>query len=429
MDRSTPVGKAARLAVAGATAAKVGARKLELLSKRPFLSPESFERRQAESDHEIAEVLFRGLGTLRGGAVKLAQMMSLELGLLPDAYRKELYKSHYQVPPLNRAVVRQLITSEFGRPPEEIFETFETTAFAAASLGQVHKARSRAGEPLAVKVQYPGIGTALKNDLQLLKQFLLPFVRGEYISNAVQELERRLFEETDYDLERRTTQWFHEHGQMPGVVVPRTFAEYSSTLVLATEFVDGLHLDRWLRVRRSQEQRDHVAQNLYDFFTRSLVEGRTVHGDPNPGNYLFREDGTVAVIDFGAVKVFQPELCERLLALWRAHIHGDVEQVITHYCGLGIGGGDRRVAAESYHRVLAPFDEWSRLPYQEDVFDFGKHVDYCARGAKIFRDTMRSKEMDGFTPETVLFDRNIYGLYRMFTELKARVRMKNRWIF
>ena len=144
---------------------------------------------------------------------------------------------------------------------------------------------------------------------------------------------------------------------------------------------------------------------------------------------MFRHDGTVAVVDFGSVKAFGPGLCERVLKSWHAIIQGDAEQVITHYCSLGIGRGDRRLVKKLYRAHLAPLDEWMRLPYQEDVFDFGKHADYCAQGAKLYRDTVRREVMNGFTPETLLFDRNVYGLYRLFTELKARVRLKNQWIF
>lgn len=430
MGKSTPVGKIARAAVAGATVAKIGTKKLSLLSKRPFLSQESFKEQQAENDHEIAEILFRGLSRLRGSALKVAQMMSLELGVLPEVYRRELHKSHYRVPSLNRAVIRKLMINEFGKPPEEFFAAFDTTAFAAASLGQVHKARSRVGEHLAVKIQYPGIGTAMKNDVQMIQRFLLPFFKTEYLADATREIEQRLLEEIDYDLERRNTQWFHEHSQIAGVLVPRVFDEYSSTNVLTTEFIEGLHLDQWLRANPSREQRDRAAQTIYDFFMHSMFEFYKMHGDPNPGNYLFRTDGTIAIVDFGAVKTFKPELCTRMLQLWRAHIHNDFDKIVEYYCSLGLGRGNKKLAEDFYRTKLVPFGEWMSLPYKGEIFDFGKHSNFCDQGTKLFRDILASKDvMNGFTVETVMFDRNIYGLFRMFTELKARVRMKNQWLY
>lgn len=164
-------------------------------------------------------------------------------------------------------------------------------------------------------------------------------------------------------------------------------------------------------------------------FLHSIVRRAPHHAwRSQPGNYLFRDDGTVAIIDFGSVKAFGPELCGRILALWHAHIQGDLDQVITHYCSLSIAAGDRATAEKFYRTALAPLDEWLTLPYKEETFDFGAHEGYCARGALLFRDMVRFKEMNGFPAETVLFDRNVYGLYRIFTELKARVRMKNQWI-
>jgi predicted unusual protein kinase regulating ubiquinone biosynthesis (AarF/ABC1/UbiB family) len=331
------------------------------------------------------------------------------------------------VPPLNRGVVRRLIISEFGKAPEQLFDVFDATAFAAASLGQVHQARIRGGERVAVKVQYPGIGLAVKNDLQLLKRFVLPFIRTEYITNAAREIEHRLADEVDYGLERRRTQWFHEHGQMDGVVVPRTFEEYSSAHVLTTEFMDGLHLEQWLATRPSSKQRDRGAQLIYNFCTRSLAELCTVHSDPNPGNYLFRNDGAVAVIDFGSAKTLEPTMCERVLAHRRAVAQGDTEQILACYAALGAARGDRRLLEEFYCTALAPLDEWARLPFQYEVFDFGKHPDYCARGVAMYRNIMAHKAMNGYTAEPLLFHRTLYGLYQLFTRLRARVRMKNQW--
>jgi predicted unusual protein kinase regulating ubiquinone biosynthesis (AarF/ABC1/UbiB family) len=429
IDRTPPVGKMARTAVVGVTAAKVGAKTLGLLSKRPFLSEASFQQHQARHDEETADVLFQGISKLRGSALKVAQMMSMEMGVLPDAYRREFSKSHYQVPPLNRAVVRRLLISEFGKPPEDVFHTFDTTAFAAASLGQVHHARTHAGERVAVKVQYPGIGSALQHDMQMVRQFARPFFRAEYTARILQEIEQRFLEEIDYDRERKNTAWFSQQTQMPGIVIPRPFDAYSSPLVLTTEFVDGVHLDRWRTTNPSQAQRDRAAQRMYDFFMHSLFERHTMHADPNPGNYLFRDDGTVAVIDFGSVKVFTPALCDQMMAMWRAHLHDDRDTIVSLYCDFGLANGDRDRVRACCATTLAPFGAWMRLPYAEDVFDFGKHSNFCTQGATLFRDMLAYRDMDGFTTETVIFDRNLYGLFRMFTEMKARVHMKNQWIY
>jgi predicted unusual protein kinase regulating ubiquinone biosynthesis (AarF/ABC1/UbiB family) len=428
MHSSIPSGRVARTTVAGVTAAKIGTKKLRLMSKRPFLSKQSYEEHKAKSEDEIAQALFNGLTKLRGSALKIAQILSLELGVLPEAYRKELYKSHYQVPPLNRALIRKLMISEFGKAPEEIFKTFAPDAFAAASLGQVHKAYTKNGERLAIKVQYPGIDSALKADFQMVKQFMLPFVKTEFITRALGEIEARLTEEIDYDLERANTEWFYKNAIGSGIISPKVYGEYCSKHVLATQFIEGVHLDRWLKENPSQEKRDQTAQAIYDYLMHCCFELHRMHADPNPGNYLFCKDGKVAVVDFGSVKIFEKEFCENLAKLWRSHMRNDFRQNIELYCWFGLGNGDKKLAEEFYHKYLEQFGIWIAEPFQTEVFDFGKNPEFCLQGAKFISGVATMEEMDGFTTGTIIFDRNLYGLFRMFTEMKARVRMKNKWL-
>lgn len=430
-ENEIPVGKLARSRVAGVTAARIGAKKLGLQAKRPFLSRESYEIQKAKNDDDVAEVLFQGLSKLRGTALKIAQILSLELGVLPDAYRKQLYKSHYQVPPLNRALIRRLMIAEFGRPPEEVFAEFEPEAFAAASLGQVHRARTRDGERVAVKVQYPGIGSALANDIAMVKQFVTPLFKTEYVTDVMGEIDRRLTEEIDYELERRNTQWFHDNAKVPGVAVPRTLEAYSTKLVLATELIEGSHVEKWLATNPSQEDRDHRAQLIYDFFMRTAFELGRLHADPNPGNYVFRDDGTMAVIDFGSIKVLPPGFPEALAGVWRTHIHPENarNEAIERYAQLGLAHGDRDKIAAFYDRHLKPFGHWISVPFNEERCDFGARPEICAEIGSTMRTMLGQRELEGFTTHTVILDRNIYGLFRLFTEMKARVRMRNEWIY
>lgn len=427
-DRQPPTSTLARTATASLTAAKVGAKKLTLLSKRPFLSDASFEQARQQHETEAADALFRGLTTLRGSALKVAQMLGMEMDLLPDVYRQALSKAHYQVPPLNQAVVRRLMIAEFGVPPEELFATFDPVAFAAASLGQVHRARTRDGELVAVKVQYPGIATTLHTDLRLVQQFVRAFGTMAYVTKVLAELEQRFAEEVDYVRERRETTWFAEQSTMPDVVIPPAFEAYSSPRVLTTGLLDGMHLDQWLATGPTQAQRDAAAQRVYDFFMHSLFELRAVHTDPNPGNYLFRDDGTIGVIDFGSVAHFTPEFCHRIASMWRAHLRDDLETVVSLYCEFGLANGDRERVQECCVTTFAPFGEWMRRPFLEEAFDFGAHTDFCTQGAKLFREMLAFEEMNGFTTDTVVFDRTLYGLFRIFAAMRARVRMRNQWI-
>ena len=144
------------------------------MSRKPFLSKTGRRDLKAEYNRKSGEILFQGLSLLKGTALKIAQMLSMELDIFPPEVRRELAKSCHQVPPMNRALVRKIVTSSLGKPPEEVFASFDANAFAAASLGQVHLATARTGEPLAIKIQYPGIRATISNDVQMIKTLLFP---------------------------------------------------------------------------------------------------------------------------------------------------------------------------------------------------------------------------------------------------------------
>jgi predicted unusual protein kinase regulating ubiquinone biosynthesis (AarF/ABC1/UbiB family) len=152
-----PVGKWKRTLEGGKTALKLGGRTVQYLSRKPFIGSDRRQSSKEAFDRQSGEILFQGLSALKGTALKIAQMLSLEMDIFPPAVRQELGKSCYQVPPMNRALVRKIVTSNLGRPPEALFCSFEPTAFAAASLGQVHRAVAKNGRTLAVKIQYPGV--------------------------------------------------------------------------------------------------------------------------------------------------------------------------------------------------------------------------------------------------------------------------------
>ncbi|MEQ1878448.1 MAG: AarF/UbiB family protein, partial [Bdellovibrionia bacterium] len=168
MSKSIPTGRFARGSVAATTAAVVGAKKLTFITRKPFLSEKNLSEAQRAHDDDVAATIFNSLAKLRGTALKAGQILSLEAGLLPESYRRQLFKAHYQAPPLNRAVIRKLMSSEFGRQPNEVFAEFSDEAFAAASLGQVHRGVLHEGGEVAVKIQYPGVGGTISGDLQLV---------------------------------------------------------------------------------------------------------------------------------------------------------------------------------------------------------------------------------------------------------------------
>ncbi|MCP3900942.1 MAG: AarF/ABC1/UbiB kinase family protein, partial [Desulfobacteraceae bacterium] len=170
-----PKGKFKRTVISTKTATKVGGKVLNYLVKKPFLSKTKKIAAKKELSEKSAETIFKSLTLLKGTALKIAQFLSMELEILPEALRKELEKSYNRVPPLNRAIVRKILKNEYQDDPEKIFKTFEANAFAAASLGQVHNAETNKGEQIALKIQYPGIKNTIESDLKLVRTVVKPF--------------------------------------------------------------------------------------------------------------------------------------------------------------------------------------------------------------------------------------------------------------
>ncbi|MGE0172269.1 MAG: ABC1 kinase family protein [Oligoflexales bacterium] len=424
MSDDVPLSKSKRAKTAGLTMTKVAGKKLKLACKRPFMSKQKFENAQSQSDKEIASTIFEAASSLRGAALKILQFLSLEVDVLPDAYRKEFAKTHYKVPPLSRVIVRKTLQDAFGKLPDELFKAFDEVPFAAASLGQVHKATTIVkGQEVAVKIKYPGIAKAVENDIRLAKQVILPFFKDTFIGSAIAEVEQRLEEELDYEKEFQTTQWFHDNIGGFGVALPRPIKEFSSQEVLTTTLQKGMHLAEWLAMNPRQAERNVAAQAMYDFFMRLLFKHGRIHADPNPGNYLLHADGRVGLVDFGCVKTFDPAFTETIRQIFNAHIQNDDLRAREHYRLLGID-----VDHEIYEKYVIPFGEWIALPFQSRAFDFGANKDYCSQGVRIFRELLQQKAFGKFNVNVLFMNRNFYGLYRIFEMMKAQVVMTNEWI-
>lgn len=419
MHHKVPEGKLARSSMAGLAVMKIGMGELGHKVKRPFLSSENKEKDKASVDDKNAKVLFQALTQLRGTALKVAQMLGMEQDLLPEAYRKELEKSFHQVPPLNRVLVRKVMMQALKQSPEKLFAQFEAEAFAAASLGQVHKATTHDNQNVAVKVQYPGIDVSIKNDLMIMRGIARGMSNTKLILQSLAEIEARLLEEVDYDIEAQNTLWFQQNVTLKGISVPTVFPELSSKRVLTTEFVDGLHLDDWLATKPSQTQRNQCAQLLYDFFTHSSQDLQCLHSDPNPGNYIFHDDGSITVIDFGCVRKMSDKFVNAYPLLVKAYFEDDPDGVFATYEKLGMTHKD--FSHDFYKRVLRPFGQWVTEPYRANSFDFAKHSDYTLRGKEPMKHLHDSFKIDYLAKEFIFHNRTYYGLLQIFEKMGATV--------
>ena len=423
MNHKVPEGKLARSSVAGLAVMKVGVGELGHRVKRPFLSSENKKKAKESVDEKNAKILFKALTQLRGTALKIAQMLGMEQGLLPDSYRKEMEKSFHQVPSLNRVLVRKVILDELKQTPENLFAQFEAEAFAAASLGQVHKAvlkqENQDDKKVAVKVQYPGINIAIKSDLTLIRGIARGLPNTNVILQSLDEIEARLMEEVDYEIEAKNTQWFEQNITLKGISVPHVYTHFSSNRVLTTEYIEGLHLDEWLATNPSQELRNQRAQLLYDFFIHSTRELQCLHADPNPGNYLFHEDGSITVIDFGCVRHMSDHFTAIFPRILKAYFDDDPDAVFVAYDELNMASEDFNI--EFYQRALRPFGQWITLPWRQESFDFMKNKGYIQQGHEHMKNLHQYFNVDYVAEEFIFHNRTYYGLLQIFEKMGATV--------
>src|SRR4051794_23894007 len=272
-------------------------------------SPEKAAAARDERTANLVGELVDQLGQMRGAAMKVGQLLSMaEFDGLPDEQRTELESKlatlRDDVPPVPFTKLEKLMRKELGGPLSSVFSSFDERAFAAASIGQVHRATTLDGEAVVVKVQYPGIAEAVDSDLRN-STLLLPLVKrlapGLDAKPLFAELRERIGEELDYELEaqhqRRVERLFRGH---PFIAVPRVRTDLSTRRVLVSEFVEG---ERFDAVRAlDQAQRDRYGEIVFRFFFGLLYRHRIALGDPHPGNYLLRPDGRVAFLDYGLVR-------------------------------------------------------------------------------------------------------------------------------
>lgn len=423
---ATPEGRLQRAKIAGSVAVKVGAGELAHRIKRPFLSTATIQADKLSLDEKNAKLVFKAISQLRGTALKIAQMLSMEVDLVPEAYRNELAKSYHQVPPLNRVLVRKAIMAELEASPEILFKDFDYNAFAAASFGQVHSATLQNNREVAVKLQYPGIHVALESDMDIIRKVARRLPNSKLILGTLEEILSRLREEVNYKIEAENTRWFKENLCVVNIQCAEVISDISTERVLVTERLYGEHLEEWLQTSPSQHQRNQVAQAIYDAFVYSTLSLKCLHADPNPGNYLFLADGTVGLIDFGCIKVLDDIFVEDLPKLLKAYAELDQDAIIEIYRKFGCDLDDADVSV--FNEVLKPFGLWLTEPLENAVYDFAKNSDYTSRGRELIQQIGELPGLENLIPDFIFFDRTIYGLVKIFERLEASVEMRHHWL-
>jgi predicted unusual protein kinase regulating ubiquinone biosynthesis (AarF/ABC1/UbiB family) len=329
-------GRARRAIKMGGLASQVGSSYLWTSLRRPFLNADRYERELLDTHLKNARRVVEGSKHLRGAFMKLVQMLSMREDLLPGAAIDILRATQASVPPMDYPLIAQQIRREFGKSPDQLFARFEREAFAAASLGQVHRARLKNGEEVAVKIQYPGIEATVEQDLGNLKLLLrtLQAVAGDVMRQKIDtktiysELEERLREELDYVNEARNIGEFRRLlADDDDLMIPRVIKELSSRRVLTMTYLDGYRLADVFGSAADLKLRTWVARKYYRLVWRQILELGVLHTDPQPGNYLVTYHPRLGILDFGSVRHFSEPVRRGSLQLAQAIIAGDDRNV------------------------------------------------------------------------------------------------------
>lgn len=402
--------------------ARTGANLAAMKARSVFASDERREELRAEFELQSAEQVAEALGNMRGAMMKLGQMASyLDQGL-PEPVRKALAQLQSDAPPMSFDLARGVIESELAATLDELFTEFDREPLAAASIGQVHRAVTRSGVEVAVKVQYPGVGEAVQADLDnsdLLFQMMGMLFPGLDPKPLVNELRERLGEELDYGLEASNQQAFADaYRDHPFIHVPDVVHDLSSKRVLTTELATGA---KWAELLEwSQEERNLAAETLYRFAFGGIYQLHMFNGDPHPGNYLFRPGGRVTFLDFGLCKHFtEPEIEvfeQMIIAMVRDN---DLARYIQLVKDAGILPADLDVDEEQAKEYFGHFYEFV---FEDEEMEMTP--EYAAESIRRFFDLtsphaqlMKSANLPAFM---VIVQRINLGLFALFGELHAR---------
>lgn len=375
---------------------------------------------------KMAEGIAGTLGELKGAVMKVGQIASQTQDLLPKEFSQALRSLQNDAPPVSYSVIADQIIAEFGSSPEELFARFDQEPFAAASIGQVHRALTHEGQEVVVKVQYPGVAESMDSDLAQLKLALrlggLIRLPKQSVDALFSELKARLREELDYRKEAENLVIFRQfHTRHQGIIVPEVIAKYCSDKVLTMEYLAGVHIDEVAKQYWPKSVVDGIARNLFTLITEQIFVFQKIHGDPHPGNFAFLEDGSVIVYDYGCIKTLKPEIVKAYADLIRASLSEDYDAVDDALIRLGAREPSLSSPGEAYYKP------WRDVFYQAfeegQAFDFGSsklHLELTRLMPELFR------HMRYFKPpvESMYIDRVLGGQYWMMKSLGVKYELR-----
>lgn len=418
-----PTSKLQRASKIVSTGAKVGVNYIkyygERLSKSEEIAKDNLNKNNADD-------IYSGLKQLKGSALKVAQMLSMEKNILPQAYVEKFSLAQFSVPPLSSPLVVKTFKKYFGKAPDVIFDEFDANSVNAASIGQVHRAKKN-GKNLAVKIQYPGVADSIKSDLSLVKPIAIKMfnIKGKDSDKYFKEVEDKLTEETDYSLEIKQSQEIAKAcAHIPNILFPTYYKEYSSNRILTMDYMQGQHLSEFAKHNTDQENANRLGQALWDFYMHQIHNLKKVHADPHPGNFLINDNIQLIALDFGCMKVIPDEFYLPYFELANPNIINNPRLFSEKLYELEIltpndTKDETTFFTAMFHELLSVFT----LPFQQDVFDFsdpeffGKIGDLAERYSK--NTELRKFNSNRGSKHFIYMNRTFFGLYNLMFDLKS----------
>lgn len=423
-----PTNKIQRASKLMTTGVKVGGNYLKYYGKK-LVNPETTKD---ELNEQNAEDIYDGLKSLKGSALKVAQMLSMEKNIMPKAYVEKFSLAQFQVPPLSAPLVRKTFKRYFGDTPESLYDTFNAESVAAASIGQVHKA-TKDGKNLAVKIQYPGVAESISSDLAMVKPVAMKMfnIKGKDSDKYFKEVEDKLLEETDYLLEVEQSKEITDACKnIPNLKFPKYYEELSGERIITMDWMTGQHLLEFTQTNSDRAKAQKVGQTLWDFYMFQMHQLKRVHADPHPGNFLVDEDANLIAIDFGCVKTVPEEFYVPYFELAKPENINNPEVFLEKMYALEIlkeedSPEETKFFSELFHEMLSLFTQ----PFHSESFDFSDEEFFgkiAELSNKYSKDTeIRKMNGNRGSKHFLYINRTFFGLYNLMNDLGAKVSINN----
>lgn len=425
---SIPTGKISRATRLVKTGVKVGINQLKYYGDT-LVDPKNAKEKLNQNN---ASDIYDGLKSLKGSALKVAQMLSMEKNILPKAYVEQFSLAQFSVPPLSAPLVRKTFFKYFGKHPEDLYDSFNSKSIAAASIGQVHQA-TKDGKRLAIKIQYPGVADSISSDLAMVKPVAIKMfnIKGKDSDKYFKEVEQKLLEETDYTLEvQQSQQMVADCKHIEHLIFPNYYPNLSNDRIITMDWMEGDHLSEFTKKNTDKKLADRLGQALWDFYMFQMHELKRVHADPHPGNFLVTAKGELVAIDFGCIKVIpdafyipyfelaipeninNPEIFTQKLYELEILTPIDTPEEIAFFSTL-------------FYEMLSLFTQ----PMHKETFDFSD-VTFFSKVAdlseKYSKDTqLRKMNGNRGSKHFLYINRTFFGLYNLMNDLGAKVLVNN----